>query len=868
VQASLPSGWPFRANIPSIIDLHDSQLLLARQAPNGGLYIIEKAGDGVFLACRLLSWVKEESLKAGLALERDNYRLGKLCDYENQFNAGTAFPVTGQRLAETFTTIAPNPKRPKNRRGVVARNSIIPKSEPRQLSIAQQERSPDLRTVAATLKHQTGEDILIELSSSSHPANNVWGVNSQEEQRSPTDASAVEKDGLGPDLSHLTDDAFANQRETLLKTLYTSRMPLAYFAKSNLARTRATFRASASTNASDLADFYRNRLIPPKKMDLKYRATIPKIVENARLDHSPHKREINRQQNRPPKKRSSRKRLGKDGLYVGEEDYIRTWWLNQEEQINEATNALSQELEMQNLLNNLRDREIELQIVLILEIMSLESRKEDGKGVVLPAAVLKREPDDDESRHVLAKTPARTSTKRDLRPDLDILVDRLCIYQSVGITETFETEEAKKKNGAPSSQVRDKLRDFCCNVILPFYLHKAPDIVKEISQKLGGPSLTPKRPITSSKTISSVQTKLGIAADARRRSIPRRTLERVLSEDQGSRQSSPPALMRSVVVPLGGSCGRDPVETSQRPGSRGSLNRSRSFTNREVDLVASSKAQHAKRTKLANLAEQKEELDAAIHALKKPNRRLVGKEIMAEAEKRNTQSETSKRLALGRRSSNPSLGVQISATPRKGAYQDIAAPKRSALNGVEDEQPEDWDRSLAEEPTIPSSTIRNVNYRPGEPSGQTSCMQRVLHPTYSAVQETPSRGTKRATNPLALPSNTHPTQQPESPSGLYFPPSLSVVQATPSANRLRPDDEILDQIENTPLRMTKSQRPVMFMPLKKVEIKIESVFRDAPIISERAGKMMERAMNGDGGGGREVSIYDSLGWDDDIDELL
>jgi hypothetical protein len=55
----------------------------------------------------------------------------------------------------------------------------------------------------------------------------------------------------------------------------------------------------------------------------------------------------------------------------------------------------------------------------------------------------------------------------------------------------------------------------------------------------------------------------------------------------------------------------------------------------------------------------------------------------------------------------------------------------------------------------------------------------------------------------------------------------------------------------------------MLTPLKKADVRIEDVFRDAPIISEQAGKAMDRVM---GGGGRlEVSIYDSLGWNDDFE---
>lgn len=69
--------------------------------------------------------------------------------------------------------------------------------------------------------------------------------------------------------------------------------------------------------------------------------------------------------------------------------------------------------------------------------------------------------------------------------------------------------------------------------------------------------------------------------------------------------------------------------------------------------------------------------------------------------------------------------------------------------------------------------------------------------------------------------------------------------------------------------MTKSQRPVLFTPLRKAEVNVERVFRDASLVSEMAAKAMERAVNGGGGcAEKEASIYDSLGWDDDVDELV
>ena len=514
---------------------------------------------------------------------------------------------------------------------------------------------------------------------------------------------------------------------------------------------------------------------------------------------------------------------------------------------------------MQVHLTDLRNRETQLQIILILEILTIESRTEVRCGKNPAAAFIKLETEDHASSSILASTSSKLNKKRDLRPDLDILVDRLCIYQTVGINDPAVAGEVKK-NGESGNEGTDKLRDFCCHVILPFYLHKAPDLVKEVSGKLGGPDMSPKRPTTSSTTASS-QTKPERAILTHRRSIPRQTLERVLSEEQTSRQSSPPILMGAATALQDGSCNRDPSEPSQRPCARGSLQKSHSFTNREVDLAASSRAHASKQKKLANLAKQKEELDAAIHALKRPNRTQVAGEIMAEVEKRNIKRNTLRRRA---KSSDQDLAVQITATPRKTAILDNVTYQRLSLKGDIDCHSEN--RGIAKS-DIPSSAVHSVGYRLHQSISKASGTNSARRALCSAVQETPSRGSCKTSNPLALSPSNRVSQPPDSLRRPYHSSELSLVATTPSTNRLRDGHEDLAKIDQTPLRMTKSQRPVMFMQLKRADVKVDSVF-DAPSVPRGAAEAMERVMDASGGVGKEVSIYDSLGWDDDTDELL
>lgn len=69
----------------------------------------------------------------------------------------------------------------------------------------------------------------------------------------------------------------------------------------------------------------------------------------------------------------------------------------------------------------------------------------------------------------------------------------------------------------------------------------------------------------------------------------------------------------------------------------------KSFTQREVDLSAMTKFNEARARKKANV---EDELKTAIATLKKPNRGLAVKEVMADAEARHSkQHSKSRRIA-------------------------------------------------------------------------------------------------------------------------------------------------------------------------------------------------------------------------------
>ena len=48
--------------------------------------------------------------------------------------------------------------------------------------------------------------------------------------------------------------------------------------------------------------------------------------------------------------------------------------------------------------------------------------------------------------------------------------------------------------------------------------------------------------------------------------------------------------------------------------------------------------------------------------------------------------------------------------------------------------------------------------------------------------------------------------------------------------------------------MKRPRRPVLFTSVKKSELRLDRAFRDAPVIPEQAGRMMDRVMGGKGRG--------------------
>ena len=853
----VPSRMLFRSAISNLQNdgprEAGSHVLIARPEANERLYAVERIEEDAYLACLLAPWVTEDYFRTGHQVQTPKELLNRLLARQQLFETSKSSRRDG-RDGDTVAAVRGSPRKPKNPRGILARMSILQPSRLRLDGGSQKAQEMG--------RPSQVEDVDEIQSVLSQPSNIIESVT--EDAPITADISTAicsEHDGSAAPLldesgapqetgdvsGRVTDpqEIFTNLRRHYLETLYLSKTPLAYFAKGPLARARSQFLASSSLDPRlyDLADFYRESIIPSKKLDLKYRDSISQILQASSSPHTPSRAAGLGASSK--QKGSKLRKIGKDGLYPTEKEFVIGWWHGARVKGTSHPTADSHTLEMKSLIAYLRHREIEMQILLGLEALALESTWQARAMDKVSDSAAKQDPSGRDDKSELANIPRTIKKKRDLRSELDLLVDRLCIWHTVSIGETLNSlDEKQVREGDPDSRSKDKLRDFCTDVVVPFYASRLPEQAKAICLKLGGPEISPKRSRSAmTKASKPPRVPPHVAFKGERGLIPRPTLERVLSEDQGLRHASPPVLARSCITTSIPNVKRESTEPGQRPDSRGGMQRSASFANREVDLVADARCHVLKRRKLANLAQQKQELDAAISALKRPNRGRAAQEIFEEWESRKVVAKDPAKRSR--------LGVQVDATPKKGAViganagKDSSRPARTVENDL---------GLSAHEISIPSSTTRPCRHGQGDVNPRPFVEGQAA---ISAVHETPSRGSMKKSDPLGLLTSSRQL----SSSHLGLSGHASPVQATPPDSR--PGGEMVVDVQNTPMRMLKSHKPVAFTPLKRSQVVVEDLFKDALEIPEKACQAMDRVM----GNGRELSIYDSLGWNDDFDDL-
>jgi DNA replication regulator SLD3 len=210
----------------------------------------------------------------------------------------------------------------------------------------------------------------------------------------------------------------------------------------------------------DLIEFLKELVLTTSVIDKKYRDTVPEIVAAAKSHVESSSGEDLKRKKRKPKKI----KLGKDGLYPLEDGHIRKWWTLNEPELREDEVAAKPE-ETKHCISSLRTRETQLQMILILEVLALETMRpaEDTVDNQLPGLPQGTPP-----------KPSSCTSKKRRQNNLPVLVDlhadRLCIWQSTTLDELKAITEARAKDDCNEASVReatDPLREFCVDIIIP-----------------------------------------------------------------------------------------------------------------------------------------------------------------------------------------------------------------------------------------------------------------------------------------------------------------------------------------------------------------------------------------------------------------
>ncbi|KAJ5794112.1 DNA replication regulator Sld3 [Penicillium paradoxum] len=877
-------GGLFTADIPTLeIDLRakaEPTVLAVRLVANGSLYIVERVKRGLYSLSKLARWVHEGNLIVAVkgwhgtdVVEADAMAVNDTCTLSNGSDwwqtAQIDEPVSDVKVAEKSAGLdiavvfGPSETELANTDA-----SFVGVIEHRSLSLA-----PSRSFDAA----EAGSFSLTDSQSLGHVVEpmNVDGVESN----------------VG-DVQQSPEELLDGMRDHYLQALYVSKTSVAYFAKGPLTRCRSAFQARGaeqSQGPADLIEFYREAILAAKKMDVKYRETLPSTVRDAALA-------ISDDGTKPQKRKSKKKKMGKNGLYPEEEGFIHRWW--KDRILNESlAQEMSRETESKKQISELRLRETQLQILLILEVMVLE---------MIIAAAGKNSADKEKDLNGEVDAPKKSKTKKptDLNVVLDLHLDRMCIWHAVSMEETSAATTAKASSFSSShlsgkKVESDAVRDFCTEVIIPFYAARLPDKCKLITRKFGvssgiSPAAKKTQPLRSHRVEPGAEIKRQQPAPK-----PRRTLQRVLTDDKAAMsQARHPGLSRSNTAPTqhNGKRSLDPLLPTVLSGSvRGGIQKAKRTENREVDLNAIARQHEAKLRKVQMLADQKKELDAAIQALRKPNRELVSKDLADDASKRVTNGGGS-----SRKSRNPvrnpfGEGVQVMATPRGNRKKDVVvglpsqsrslAPSRS-FAGVENSP-------FGESPVmIPSSSRRAISFS-GADSDPFNSHDISHEGRDRAIQETPTRPSSKL-----FQSDTIAARRPSSSTGkgLFRVPNLptprsstqSMVPGSPIHSRPSTVSSFTENLSASSRRLSQSLNharasAIMETPPKKSALHSISTPTAVPFSLSLDAMVMDhsRAQSPPVVMGTPVksattvpvtpeksqskSIYEQLGWDDEME---
>ncbi|ANB13083.1 hypothetical protein AWJ20_1362 [Sugiyamaella lignohabitans] len=423
--------------------------------------------------------------------------------------------------------------------------------------------------------------------------------------------------------------------EKYYEILYSTNIPVVYFAKSTLSKIRsicamrtaeegAGFTPRSESGAiinngasSDIVKILANKIVQITELDEKYE----QVGSSAELNN-----------------------------FVEDESIHFNRWMAKVKKDCSSNASLIQEQ-----ISQLKIREIQLQIIILLEILAHNG----GQSVILnvpsesanTTAAVEPSPSPPPSNPTIAprksivrkkKKPLQnksntagivvvaspsvpsavvstttlntvpqpsSSTSNSISPDIlvDILFDRLCINEAIS-GQLIETQD--KTHRKP-----DKVQEFCLEIILPFFASRLPDKTKQMLKKARGLSAKSSKKSRKEQqrevspfTSSSVPPEPAPVRLARSMSFPDRSSPLIVADDPSRDQEN--------ILPVGAPVPVDAHKTHSRGGFLSTKNQQK----RQVEMTFSLKKQQRESIVASELA-------SAIKNISKPNRISVSEEL-------------------------------------------------------------------------------------------------------------------------------------------------------------------------------------------------------------------------------------------------
>ncbi|KAI8963327.1 DNA replication regulator SLD3-domain-containing protein [Daldinia sp. FL1419] len=814
-------------------------VLIARLESDKTLYALERQTNGLYTLCQFGSWV-------------DLRELGQLAtvSYTQLIEKRPNIPIN-PNASRPLTTPHLHHETKKRRLAIEAIQSLVKKpARSRSVSTTSQ-LNPSARPLTPSQDHDESQLDNVQVSLQSLFTEKP---KSQTQSQAPTSYIVNEQTA-----TPTAEGIFDNIRNQYLESLYHSMGSLAYFAKGPLSRARAAFHLDCDSNLdmNDLVDFLKSLVMTTAQIDKKYRETLPDLISKMKPIFQDSDAE---QGSAKTKKRKSRKmKLGKNGLYPMEHEHIQKWWSARKPEFKDdeiMTTTEPQETKLQ--VAWLRSRETQLQMIIILEILALEPLvpPQTNLDSQLPGLPLEEIP---------SEVPKDKKRSRQNLPSLvDVHADRLCIWQSTALDEVklpddtqASTESEMQKSSRATS---DPLKDFCVDIIVPFFSARLPEKCDSINRKLGGPvMMPPSKPKSRNpeKPESVIKPKSKPSSVTKRpMSRSSKTLESVLSKETEKHRRSMSrgpsgviALMRSASTSMLKREASEPLSIANIPKADSVTSKDNaSRAHALVPIKRRSEGEKAMKDALVQA-----ELHDAISALRRPNRDVVGK-AMAEADERRAITSLSQ-LKKSRKPTQHRPHDIVKATPIGSRFKDVlgtgagSQPARSRATGPA--EPSSTPSSLL----IPSSAPRKRTHETAFAldTFQTSRPKTLV----DQVQATPAKPSSLRRSSISFPEVDDADILASSP---IMTRKVSMISFRDSGIEMPSSPP--GALAETPIKPRTAPIPLKNLVVA-TPVKRRALDKDVVNTVDSRNSITENVKEP----GRTVSIFERLGWDDDFDEL-